>query len=61
MTSVNDIQGNSWTDEPEIPNPTREKGKEGQPSSEAPTRREGPGSNVTPEGPASEQRPPSDS
>ena len=51
--STKDIQGNSWTDEPEIPNTKRE-GNQPAPKPEPQTQ-------PTPKEPASEQRPPSDS
>jgi hypothetical protein len=50
MTPTNDIQGNSWTDEPEIP-PTKRDGDKQQPKPEP----------EKPTEPSSEQRPPSDS
>jgi hypothetical protein len=48
---TNDIQGNSWTDEPEIPNTKREGNKD------APK----PDQQQSPKEPSSEQRPPGDS
>lgn len=54
MTPTQDIQGNSWTDEPEIPNTKREGNK--------PVKDPHAGSHPDPtQEPASQQRPPSDS
>lgn len=69
MTAKEDIQANSWTDEPEIPNSRRDH-EGGPPDSEPPTKREGPSSREAASEPADdeqwesgapEQRPPSDS
>ena len=50
-----DIQGNSWTDEPEIPNTKRE-GVKPEPKPDSPAQ-----TPQAPEEPASIQRPPADS
>ena len=55
MTRPNDIQGNSWTDEPEIPNTKREG------ETPAPKPERAPPQTQNPAEPASQQRPPSDS
>lgn len=52
--TTNDIQGNSWTDEPEIPNTKRE----GNKPAPSPAQQ---GQEQQSKEPASEQRPPSDS
>lgn len=53
--STNDIQGNSWTDEPEIPNTKRE----GNQPAQKPERQQDPQQER--KEPSSQQRPPSDS
>ena len=53
MATTKDIQGNSWTDEPEIPNTKREGGK--------PANAPDPQNQQNNPEPAAEQRPPSDS
>lgn len=69
MTPAKDIQGNSWTDEPEIPSSRRKEKHEAQPDSAPPTKREGQGDVEAADeaddekwaSEVAEQRPPSDS